>query len=81
MEILYCDFGGTLAPLAIFLYALWLIVLFIGLGESADSYFCPNLAIISKTLRYNTVFLQVNDPYLLSICTCFLQFSSLKYQV
>ena len=56
VEILYCDFGGTLAPLAIFIYALWLIVLFIGLGESADSYFCPNLAIISKTLRYNTVF-------------------------
>jgi len=51
VEILYCDFGGTLAPLAIFIYALWLIVLFIGLGESADSYFCPNLAIISKTLR------------------------------
>ena len=56
VEILYCDFGGTLAPLAIFIYALWLIVLFIGLGESADSYFCPNLAIISKTLRYSTVF-------------------------
>ena len=56
VEILYCDFGGTLTPLAIFIYALWLIVLFIGLGESADFYFCPNLAIISKTLRYSTVF-------------------------
>lgn len=51
IQVLYCDFPGQLAYLAIFLYALWLIVLFIGLAISADDYFCPNLAIISKTLR------------------------------
>ena len=37
--------------MAIFTFALWIFILFIGLGVSADDYFCPNLAIISKTLR------------------------------
>ena len=51
VEILYCDFDGSEAYLAIFTFALWICILFIGLGVSADDYFCPNLAIISKTLR------------------------------
>ena len=55
VEILYCDFAGEEAYLAIFIFALWLVVLFIGLAVSADDYFCPNLATISKTLRYITV--------------------------
>lgn len=49
VEILYCDFSHVY--LALILYALWLLVLFIGLGATADDYFCPNLAIISKTCR------------------------------
>ena len=51
VEIIYCDFVDETYILPITLYALWLIVLFIALAVSADDFFCPNLASISKTLR------------------------------
>lgn len=52
VQVLYCDFEGTgLNYVAVGLFAMWLLVLFIGLAVSADDYFCPNLASISKTLR------------------------------
>ena len=54
VEILYCQFGGNpqMAILAMGIFLLWLCILFIGLAISADDYFCPNLASISKTLRW-----------------------------
>ena len=54
VEILYCHFGGNpqMAILAMSIFLVWLCILFIGLAISADDYFCPNLASISKTLRW-----------------------------
>merc|ERR1719347_962462 len=43
--------GQTLFPLTIILLLLWLLLLFIALAVSADDYFCPNIEVISKTLR------------------------------
>merc|ERR1719412_1033626 len=40
-----------MAILAMSIFLVWLCILFIGLAISADDYFCPNLASISKTLR------------------------------
>jgi len=51
VEILYCSFSSSTFPLAVLLYLVWLLVLFIGLAISADDFFCPSLEIISKTLR------------------------------
>lgn len=51
VEILYCTFSPSLFPLAVLLYILWLVLLFIALALSADDFFCPSLEIISKTLR------------------------------
>lgn len=45
----YCSFSGPVA-LAFVLLALWLVFLFITLGVTADDYFCPSLAVISRTL-------------------------------
>jgi len=51
VTILYCTFGKSLFPLAIVIYVLWLVMLFIALAVSADDYFCPSIEIISKVLR------------------------------
>merc|ERR1712223_1042998 len=53
VEILYCQFGGEpqMAIAAMLVFLIWLCILFTGLAISADDYFCPNLASISKTLR------------------------------
>lgn len=51
VTILYCTFGKSLFPLAIIIYVLWLVVLFIALAVSADDFFCPSIEIISKVLR------------------------------
>ncbi|XP_075686371.1 mitochondrial sodium/calcium exchanger protein isoform X2 [Rhinoderma darwinii] len=47
----FCSFPPQLFPLAIFLYALWLLYLFIILAVTAEKFFCPNLSAISRTLR------------------------------
>ncbi|XP_056384750.1 mitochondrial sodium/calcium exchanger protein [Hyla sarda] len=47
----FCSFPPPLLPMAIFLYALWLLYLFIILAVTAEKFFCPNLSAISRTLR------------------------------
>lgn len=47
----FCIFPPPLFALAIFLYALWLLYLFIILAVTAEKFFCPNLSAISRTLR------------------------------
>ena len=50
MTFVYCDLG-SLPAVAITILGLWLLVLFVTLGISADDFFCPNLAKIAKTLK------------------------------
>ncbi|KAM3938135.1 mitochondrial sodium/calcium exchanger protein [Leptodactylus fuscus] len=47
----FCSFPPQLFPLAVFLYALWLLYLFIILAVTAEKFFCPNLSAISRILR------------------------------
>lgn len=47
----YCSFSGDTFFVAIILLALWLIVLFIGLGTVADTFFCPSLRTIADTMK------------------------------
>lgn len=47
----FCQFSPNLLPLAITLYAVWLLFLFLALGLAASKFFCPNLSAISSTLR------------------------------
>ncbi|XP_076864258.1 mitochondrial sodium/calcium exchanger protein [Brachyhypopomus gauderio] len=49
--VTFCVLSPQLLPLAIFLYILWLLVLFLVLGLIASDFFCPNLSAISSTLR------------------------------
>ncbi|XP_063171593.1 mitochondrial sodium/calcium exchanger protein [Candoia aspera] len=47
----FCIFPAALQPLALTLYVLWLLYLFVILGVTAEKFFCPNLAAISTKLR------------------------------
>ncbi|KAJ8414051.1 hypothetical protein AAFF_G00066490 [Aldrovandia affinis] len=47
----FCAFPSHLFPLAMFLFMLWLLFLFMALGLTASKFFCPNLSAISATLR------------------------------
>ncbi|XP_074897912.1 mitochondrial sodium/calcium exchanger protein isoform X2 [Buteo buteo] len=47
----FCVFPPRLLPLAVTLYALWLLYLFIILGVTAEKFFCPNLSAISTNLK------------------------------
>ncbi|XP_058014680.1 mitochondrial sodium/calcium exchanger protein [Ahaetulla prasina] len=47
----FCFFPAALQPLAITLYVLWLLYLFVILGVTAEKFFCPNLSAISTKLR------------------------------
>ncbi|KAG8146208.1 hypothetical protein E2320_012585 [Naja naja] len=47
----FCVFPAALQPLAITLYVLWLLYLFVILGVTAEKFFCPNLSAISTKLR------------------------------
>ncbi|XP_064651702.1 mitochondrial sodium/calcium exchanger protein-like [Lineus longissimus] len=47
--VIYCKF--SIVPLAVVILFFWWLFLFAGLATTADSYFCPSLAVISKTLR------------------------------
>ncbi|XP_064128314.1 mitochondrial sodium/calcium exchanger protein isoform X1 [Loxodonta africana] len=51
LEGIFCFFPPNLLPLAITLYALWLLYLFLILGVTAEKFFCPNLSAISTTLK------------------------------
>lgn len=50
-EYMYCSFGGEGATIAVGLSVLWLLLLFIGLGMTANDFLCPALFVISKTLK------------------------------
>ena len=50
LQIYYCNFSSS-HPAAICLSLVWLFNLFIALAIAADDFFCPSLAVISKTLR------------------------------
>ncbi|XP_078484084.1 mitochondrial sodium/calcium exchanger protein [Ciona intestinalis] len=47
----FCSFVPRLLPLISVLYALWLIFLFIGLGTTAEGFFCPSLEYIAHNLK------------------------------
>ncbi|KFO66041.1 hypothetical protein N302_04602, partial [Corvus brachyrhynchos] len=47
----FCVFPPQLLPLAVTLYALWLLYLFIILSVTAEKFFCPNLSAISTNLK------------------------------
>lgn len=47
----FCVFPPGLLPLAVTLYALWLLYLFVILGVTAEKFFCPNLSAISTNLK------------------------------
>lgn len=51
LEGIFCHFPARLLPLAITLYAFWLVYLFLILGVTAAKFFCPNLSAISTTLK------------------------------
>ncbi|XP_044786053.2 mitochondrial sodium/calcium exchanger protein isoform X6 [Bubalus bubalis] len=51
LEGIFCHFPACLLPLAITLYAFWLLYLFLILGVTAAKFFCPNLSAISTTLK------------------------------
>uniref|UniRef100_A0A8C3X3B2 Solute carrier family 8 member B1 n=1 Tax=Catagonus wagneri TaxID=51154 RepID=A0A8C3X3B2_9CETA len=51
LEGIFCHFPPGLLPLAVTLYALWLLYLFLILGVTAAKFFCPNLSAISTTLK------------------------------
>ncbi|XP_069922349.1 mitochondrial sodium/calcium exchanger protein isoform X1 [Oryctolagus cuniculus] len=51
LEGIFCRFQPSLLPLAVTLYVIWLLYLFLILGVTAAKFFCPNLSAISTTLK------------------------------
>ncbi|XP_027718454.1 mitochondrial sodium/calcium exchanger protein isoform X2 [Vombatus ursinus] len=51
LEGIFCLFSPDLLPLAVILYVLWLFYLFLFLAVTAEKFFCPNLSVISITLK------------------------------
>nr|CAB3266345.1 sodium/potassium/calcium exchanger 6, mitochondrial [Phallusia mammillata] len=47
----FCKFDIKYLPLIATLYAIWLIFLFVGLGTSAEGFFCPSLEYIAHNLN------------------------------
>ncbi|NXP20815.1 NCLX protein, partial [Scytalopus superciliaris] len=60
----FCVFPPRLLPLAVTLYALWLLYLFIILGVTAEKFFCPNLSAISTNLKlsHNVAAFSLTSP-------------------
>ncbi|XP_063272233.1 mitochondrial sodium/calcium exchanger protein [Prinia subflava] len=60
----FCVFPPRLLPLAVTLYALWLLYLFIILGVAAEKFFCPNLSAISTNLKlsHNVAVFSLTSP-------------------
>ncbi|GIY12704.1 hypothetical protein CEXT_426081 [Caerostris extrusa] len=50
-EHMYCLFGPHGVPSVVAMSVVWLLVLFAGLGVTANEFLCPSLFIISKTLK------------------------------
>lgn len=48
---MYCLYGPDGVPSVVAMCVLWLLVLFAGLGVTANDFLCPSLFIISKTLK------------------------------
>nr|XP_060468361.1 mitochondrial sodium/calcium exchanger protein isoform X2 [Panthera onca] len=51
LEGIFCHLPPNLLPLAITLYAFWLLYLFLILGVTAAKFFCPNLSAICTLLK------------------------------
>ncbi|CAF2033558.1 unnamed protein product [Rotaria magnacalcarata] len=51
LTFVFCTIGDKLVALGLTLLAGWLLVLFIGLGVTADAYFCPALRVIARVLK------------------------------
>ncbi|NWX93602.1 NCLX protein, partial [Nothoprocta pentlandii] len=51
LDGIFCTFPARLLPLAVTLYACWLLYLFVILGVTAEKFFCPNLSAISTNLK------------------------------
>ncbi|XP_064465928.1 mitochondrial sodium/calcium exchanger protein-like [Ornithodoros turicata] len=49
ITFVYCGGGAPYGPLCVLI--LWLVLLFIMLGTSADDFLCPALVVVSKTLK------------------------------
>ncbi|NWW89661.1 NCLX protein, partial [Rhynochetos jubatus] len=63
IEGVFCVFPPRLLPLAVTLYALWLLYLFIILGVTAEKFFCPNLSAISTNLKLSHNVARVGAPW------------------
>ncbi|CAL1261463.1 unnamed protein product [Larinioides sclopetarius] len=50
-EHMYCLFGPHGVPSVVAMSVVWLLVLFAGLGVTANEFLCPSLFIISKSLK------------------------------
>ncbi|NXQ97006.1 NCLX protein, partial [Sagittarius serpentarius] len=64
LEGVFCVFPPRLLPLAVTLYALWLLYLFVILGVTAEKFFCPNLSAISTNLKlsHNVAVFSLTSP-------------------
>ncbi|NWV36174.1 NCLX protein, partial [Grantiella picta] len=64
LDGVFCVFPPQLLPLAVTLYALWLLYLFIILGVTAEKFFCPNLSAISTNLKlsHNVAAFSLTSP-------------------
>ncbi|NWU19062.1 NCLX protein, partial [Dyaphorophyia castanea] len=64
LDGVFCVFLPRLLPLAVTLYALWLLYLFIILGVTAEKFFCPNLSAISTNLKlsHNVAVFSLTSP-------------------
>ncbi|NXY09798.1 NCLX protein, partial [Pteruthius melanotis] len=64
LDGVFCVFPPRLLPLAVTLYALWLLYLFIILSVTAEKFFCPNLSAISTNLKlsHNVAVFSLTSP-------------------
>jgi hypothetical protein len=51
LTLLCTTYKEGLFPLAITVYSVWLVILFMALAVAADEYFCPATDVIAKTCR------------------------------
>ncbi|XP_046400218.1 mitochondrial sodium/calcium exchanger protein [Ischnura elegans] len=51
ITFIYCSFDPSQQLIGLFTILFWMLILFIALGTTADSLFCPALTVIAKILR------------------------------